>query len=83
MLNILKALTHYLLQAEEREQESCDIPDENLVDWQEQVADELQCLRQRPDKHRERIEQLQEILSPLDRVIELRKRKCAAGNDDA
>jgi len=61
MLNILKTLTHHLLQAEEREEESCDIPDESLVDWREQVADELQWLQQRPDKHRQRIEQLQEI----------------------
>ena len=83
MLNILKALTHHLLQAEEREEESCDIPDENLIDWREQVADELQWLQQRPDKHRQRIEQLQEILTHLDQVIELRKRKSAAGGHDA
>jgi len=83
MLNILKNMTDYLLQMEQREEESCAIPDESINDWYQQVIDELDALRKNPQQHQLRIEQLEDISAHLKQVLAIRANKCHDGGDDA
>lgn len=76
MLNILRSLTDYVLQHEEKAEESCDIPDENIIDWLQQVEEEIEALSADPDRHRLRLEQLQDIRDHLKKVLEIRAAKC-------
>lgn len=81
MLNILRSLTDYLLQHEEKTEESCDIPDENIQDWLQQVDDEIAALSSQPEKHRLRLEQLRDIHDHLQQVLAIRATKCASHPD--
>lgn len=76
MLNILRSLTDYLLQHEEKAEESCDIPDENIRDWLQQVDDEIAALATDPARHRLRLEQLRDIHNHLQQVLAIRAAKC-------
>jgi len=76
MLNILRSLTDYLLQHEEKAEESCDIPDENIRDWLQQVDDEIAALTDDPERHRLRLEQLRDIHDHLAQVLAIRASKC-------
>ena len=78
MLNILRSLTDYLLQHEEKAEESCDIPDESIRDWLQQVDDEIAALAADPERHRLRLEQLRDIHDHLTQVLAIRASKCNA-----
>jgi len=76
MLNILTSLTQFLLDHEEKTEESCDIPDENIEQWLRQVDDEISALSENTEKHSARLEQLKTIQDHLRKVEAIRAKKC-------
>lgn len=78
MLNILKQLTDFLLRAEEKEAERCDIPDENIEEWEQLVKEHLAHLKANGGNHPYQIEQLEDILQTIQNIKTIRQEKCAS-----
>ncbi len=76
MINILQSLTQYLLDNEEKEEESCSIPDESIADWLNQINNKITYLKNHSGAHEKKLQQLYLIREHLEKVQKVRAAKC-------
>jgi len=76
MLHIMKKIADWIVEHEEKEAESCSIPDEIVDEWLETIEERKRRMEEKGHTHSEQYEMLQDLEKRVKEIKEARAKKC-------
>ena len=76
MMHIMKKIADWIVEHEEKEAESCSIPDEIVDEWLETIEERKQRMEAHGKTHSEQYEMLLDLEKRVKEIKEVRNRKC-------
>ncbi|WP_456433987.1 hypothetical protein [Nitratifractor sp.] len=76
MLHIMKKIADWIVEHEKKEATDCSIPDEIIDEWHETIEERTHRMEEKGHTHSEQYEMLLDLEKRVQKIEEIRKRKC-------
>ena len=76
MMHMMKKIADWIVEHEEKEAESCSIPDEIIDEWLETIEERKKRMEEKRHAHSEQYEMLLDLEKRVKEIKAIRERKC-------